>query len=108
VANGEILSVTLMMEDLLTITAKNEIASEQFTNSSEMNLVADSQLSILSTNTDQNNQAKKQTCKLINNYKRWHFFLTTWKRLEVLKLVWGRRKLAVDNINNFELLSRFK
>ena len=34
-------------------------------------------------------------------------FLLTWKRLELLQLDWGRRKLGVENINTFELYSRF-
>lgn len=44
---------------------------------------------------------------LINNYKRWRNFLLIWKRLEILKLDWGRRKLGVEEINSSERYSTY-
>jgi hypothetical protein len=47
------------------------------------------------------------TSQLVINYKRWRHFLITWKRLELLKLDWGRRKLGVESINKSEIFSTF-
>lgn len=46
-------------------------------------------------------------CAVIQNYARWHYFLITWKRCELLKLDWGRRKLGVENINTPDLHAKF-
>lgn len=46
-------------------------------------------------------------CPVIQNYAKWHYFLITWKRCELLKLDWGRRKLGVENINTPELYSKY-
>lgn len=53
-----------------------------------------------------NLDAKKQI-QLFNNYNKWRFFLLTWKRLELLKLDWARRKLSVEDINNSELYQKY-
>lgn len=50
---------------------------------------------------------KKSGLQLISNYNKWRFFLLTWKRLELLKLEWTRRKLFYENINNAEIYSKF-
>lgn len=122
VANGEILGVTLMMEDLLNNAAKNEF---DFTDSS--NLQSDSIQSFSQSNSSNTNKPQpvinaessrnsigsveitlpKRSVSLITNYNRWRHFLLTWKRLELLKLDWGRRKLGVENLNNSEIYSRF-
>lgn len=53
------------------------------------------------------NQPSKKKFNPISNYTKWLDFLVTWKRLELLKLDWGRRKLGVENINTEELYSKF-
>lgn len=96
VANGEILGVTLMMEDLLNCTTCSNIFKDK-------NGCANTLETISNYDID-----KKKKSKLIRNYKEWKFFLLTWKRCELLKLDWGRRKIGVYNINNTEIFSRFK
>ncbi len=53
-----------------------------------------------------NLDAKKQI-QLFNNYNKWRFFLLTWKRLELLKLDWARRKLSVEDIKNSEQYQKY-
>ena len=50
---------------------------------------------------------RKQNFHLTTNYNRWRFFLLTWKRLELLKVDWTRRKLFYENINNSDLYAKF-
>ncbi len=50
---------------------------------------------------------KSRTSALIMNYKNWCFFLLTWKRLELLKTDWARRKLGVENLNTPEIYAKF-
>jgi len=50
---------------------------------------------------------KKSGLQLISNYNKWRFFLLTWKRLELLKLEWTRRKLFFENINTSDIYSKF-
>lgn len=47
-------------------------------------------------------------CPILKNYEKWHYFLITWKRCELLKLDWGRRKLGVENINTPELYAKYR
>lgn len=102
VANGEILGVTLMMEDLLNCTTCSNIFKDKNGRSWKENFKLDS-------HSNQSNDVNdKKKSKLIQNYKEWKFFLMTWKRCEILKLDWGRRKIGVYNINNTEIFSRFK
>ncbi len=137
-ANGEILGVTLMMEDLLHTAPTGE--SELTTRApSEMNFAIESNhsfsqaalaASTSKSNADnqialKNNQVstesksslnegsngshlnKKSGIQLISNYNKWRFFLLTWKRLELLKLEWTRRKLFYENINTSDIYSKF-
>lgn len=123
-----------MMEDLLStqVPAENDSG---MTSASDVNFNAESTHSFSqstttinkNTNTsDNNSQIKnsdqhqlkgsmifsdagsiKKAGQLLNNYNRWRHFLLTWKRLELLKIDWGRRKLGVENISNPEIFSRF-
>ena len=121
VANGEILGVTMMMEDLLTSPA-NANDDELLNSMSETSFAAESSLSAPNNNvtsndntalvTDQSTKslilnASTKKSQLIRNYNKWRFFLLTWKRLELLKLDWAKRKLGIDRINNSETFSRF-
>lgn len=130
VANGEILGVTLLMEDvLLNVNTKNneELSGLSKLRSGSIAKPADQQLQRRATrvsnitlnqfNNAQNQssssldeqnqlnsgQPSESSCNLIQNYAKWHNFLLTWKRVEILKLDWGRRKLGVENINTPEL-----
>lgn len=138
-ANGEMLGVMLMMEDLVlgskslkgidgiidskpataTVTplsAAPRIVSNRGSRLSitpsmvhgiieetDSNEIDDSnELSSLNTR-----KAKQSSSALIVNYKNWRFFLLTWKRLELLKTDWGRRKLGTENLNTPEIYAKF-
>jgi hypothetical protein len=136
-ANGELLGVMLMMEDLVLGTKHqksinwNEIIEKKPSSSStqaqsnrnsklsmtqsvnasntndEMIIEEDDDLNEQNVSKSIVRKNNKSSSSLIVNYKKWRFFLLTWKRLELLQLDWGRRKLGVENINTFELYSRF-
>lgn len=102
-ANGEILGVSLMMEDLINSLAKNKELI-QVKSQTELKPVSDA-------TQDQDQQQKvsneKEKSPLIVNYSKWHEFLLIWKKLELLKLHWGRRKLAIENINTPDLFAKY-
>ena len=64
-------------------------------------------MSIESSENQMLNKNDYIVSQLVLNYKRWRYFLITWKRLELLKLDWGRRKLGVENINTPDLFSTY-
>jgi hypothetical protein len=113
VANGEILGVTLMMEDLLACGACSHIFNDtkkpaEMISAAAVTLVQDSTLSLDGPSSAQPAKSvHRHTSKLIQNYRDWQWFLMTWKRCELLKLDWGRRKLGVASINNSEVFGRF-
>lgn len=156
IANGEILGLSLIMEDLLIATgsATEAESSTQLGTISEAHIGSESVVSMSSNapkninsgaaisgshsvgansliNMNENasvkhsnsglsavsailnesnalmNQPSKKKFNPISNYTKWLDFLVNWKRLELLKLDWGRRKLGVENINTEELYSKF-
>ena len=114
IANGEILGVTLLMEDLLS--SKN---SENFDDDDEEEATDGESTTgaaaapVVKKNADQQEDEVKKVVApmpfniIVNNYKRWRNFLLTWKRLELLKLDWGRRKLGVEKIDTTEAYSTY-
>ena len=106
------------MEDLLTSLA-NATDDELLTSISESSFGNESHLSIDNEKSETNenntndqmskslNQKTSKKSQLIKNYKKWRFFLLTWKRLELLKLDWARRKLGIENINDSETYLKF-
>lgn len=93
-----------MMEDLLINAAKHEAENSEshFAIEATQSVVYDNQQSgQVSVKSD----LSKNT--LIGNYLKWRFFLLIWKKLELLKLDWGRRKMSVDNIDTPEIYARF-
>ena len=101
VANGEILGVSLMMEDLLNCSTCSSIFEKHEQNEFDLSCS-------MSCDASKFAKLKSKKSKLIQNYKQWQFFLMTCKRCEILKLDWGRRKVGVENINNTEIYHRFK
>lgn len=97
------------MEDLLNFSSfdetdlfeailpSNESSEPQSDNQSQRNSL---------TNPDIQSTIKKNP-NLITNYQKWRYFLLTWKRLELLKLDWARRKLFMEYINTPELYMQF-
>ena len=111
VANGEILGVTLMMDDLLACNTCSNIFSDN-TRIKPLDLIPKHVVNLvqdptLSSQLHSHKSHERHASKIIQNYKDWQFFLMTWKRCELLKLDWGRRKLGVVNINCTEVFSRF-
>ncbi|CAF1036407.1 unnamed protein product [Brachionus calyciflorus] len=111
VANGEILGVTLLMEDLLNSvnldeTVFTEVGLSAISDQSSVK-VPSSQSARNSISSQETQSIIKRNGNLILNYNKWRYFLLTWKRLELLKLDWARRKLFMEEINTAELFSRF-
>ncbi len=123
-ANGEILGVTLLMEDLLlakevkesTIKARESISSgengnNQNESTSKLQNPNDQTKRKSSSNQEEKDPAKvvlkKPSEKLLDNYNNWHFFLISWKRLEMVKSEWARRRMGVGSVNNADLFARY-
>lgn len=126
-ANGEILGITLLMEDVLNLHPDKRPPVEA--PPSPRKILADIQLkqqiqksrgarasivNSLNAKLTHDVDAKEieaetvGSCVVIQNYAKWHYFLTTWKRCELLKIDWGRRKLGVENINTPELHAKYR
>ena len=127
--------MTLMMEDLLHSTTSTAESEHTTRAPSEINFAAESthSFSALAKPSSNDNQIqylksnrvnsesrssinegsylspsnKKQGLQLIGNYNKWRFFLLTWKRLEMLKIEWTRRKLFFEHINTSDIYAKF-
>ncbi|KAL4226305.1 hypothetical protein ACF0H5_014288 [Mactra antiquata] len=120
VANGEILGVTLLMEDVLQTGFQDisllteHVATEQPDKgkrsraSSAINEMkrASSQLGSTSKLPTQN-VSLSRTQEPIKAYKLLKFFLLLWKCLEYLKYDWGKRKLGVESIESMSMYRDF-
>ena len=148
IANGEILGISLLMEDLLIATgslpaelqqqtdqqqqSENRFNAESTTalfDATQPNQTSSTPLKTQPSNSVSNaapfggvstasgfdsvsvigggQTTKKPRLNPILSHKKWHDFLITWKRLELLKLDWGRKKLGVESINNGDLFAKF-
>jgi hypothetical protein len=107
-----------MMEDLLLIKEKDKSIDSNI-QQPEINVDHSSNNSNSSKsdsnkkenkNDEENEKVEiiiKPPEKLLVNYNKWHYFLITWKRLELLKLEWVRRKLGIEQINTPEKYARY-
>ncbi|CAH1785032.1 unnamed protein product [Owenia fusiformis] len=119
VANGEILGVTLLMEDVLQSGNPDFVAMGAVTNDNEEDEGGSKTLSPSRPATRLSSRAassmslqgEKKTGPMkpkplsrlnqpIESYKLLKFFLLLWKRLELFKTHWGCRKLNTEKINN--------
>ncbi|XP_059153793.1 uncharacterized protein LOC131939486 [Physella acuta] len=122
VANGEILGVTLLMEDvlqtgnsgvsLLDNDSKSHSQVESRNESVESTIRRESVLSDLRDASKvlvaaQQHQSLSRVTQPLESYRLLHFFLRLWKCLEMLKLDWGRRKLMVERIDTSQLHKEF-
>jgi len=107
-----------MMEDLLLIREKDkskDLKIQQTDMNADISLnnskSSKSDLDKKENKNDEENEnienTKKPPEKLLVNYNKWHYFLITWKRLELLKLEWVRRKLGIEQINTPEAYARY-
>lgn len=122
VANGEILGVTLLMEDVLQTGFQDislltehvnggepEKGKERKVRSASMKgdmKRSSSQLGSMSKLPIQN-VSLSRTQEPIKAYKLLKFFLLLWKCLEYLKYDWGKRKLGVETIESMSLYKDF-
>lgn len=128
-ANGEILGITLLMEDVLSLNPEKSAATNvdeerpntpakvhtkqhqrKQTKASIVPLDVESRSSHDGedgSGSTSKSDKTKANCLTIENYRKWHHFLMTWKRCELLKLDWGRRKLGVENINTPNLYAKY-
>jgi hypothetical protein len=111
IANGEILGVTLLMEDLLSSKAPEELDDDE---EEEQAAVGDANQQAAAAKKKEQaklavalNQTASSNLPLMTNYRRWRNFLLIWKRVELLKVDWGRRKLGVEDISTSELYSTY-
>lgn len=99
-----------MMEDLLLCNTCSSIFKEKpltdFTSLVDAALAQESTMS-LNSNSSEAKRKQKPVPKPVKNYREWQFFLLTWKRCELLKSDWGKRKLGVESINNSDAFARF-
>jgi hypothetical protein len=112
IANGEILGVTLLMEDLLSSKVndleeddEDEAVANPADPNSQKALAAKKEQAKLALASIQ--QTPSSNLPLMANYRRWRNFMLIWKRIELLKVDWGRRKLGVEEINTPELYSTY-
>ena len=103
-----------MMEDLLLAREKDnskDSNSQQseivFDNSNKAKSDFNKKENINDENNSQVETIKKLPEKLLVNYNKWHYFLLTWKRLEMIKLEWVRKKLGLEQINTPEIYARY-
>ncbi|CAL1545735.1 unnamed protein product [Lymnaea stagnalis] len=114
VANGEILGVSLLMEDVLE-TGYN--GNFNLDGDSKGHSVADSRAEVADSSRRRSvildlkdaskalivtpkKQSLSRTLQPLESYRLLHFFLLLWKCLEVLKWDWARRKLMIKNIDS--------
>ncbi|KAK3588936.1 hypothetical protein CHS0354_023696 [Potamilus streckersoni] len=117
VANGEILGVTLLMEDVLQTGFQDVSYLKENQNGepdkktsasrvgSAKDIKRDSVMSLAKLEIQQSSLSRTQ--EPIESYKLLKFFLLLWKCVEFLKADWGRRRLGVEAINTTALYRDF-
>ncbi|XP_041457909.1 uncharacterized protein LOC121410103 isoform X2 [Lytechinus variegatus] len=133
VANGEILGVSLLMEDVL-LSGQQDIVMSPDDSDSEDIAIQSSKTpsrprSAASTRSSSHSRpasarsgsvireskqvvsttgkALSRTKEPVKAYSLLKDFLLLWKRLEVFKVEWGQRKLAIEEVNTPALYRKF-
>ncbi|KAL5014657.1 hypothetical protein ScPMuIL_008927 [Solemya velum] len=108
VANGEILGVTLLMEDVLQTGYQDVLFSKEGEeeSSGKKSLSRTSSSSVefhrsISSGTPPKGISRNQ--EPIESYRLLKFFLLLWKCLEILKYDWGKKRMAVECIETSSL-----
>lgn len=130
IANGEILGTHLMLEDLLLYfndvdeeifkegqppLAITEIGEQNDDKKSEEDkkpveekpLKQDGENQVAFVLPEGVNPSRLSALLPLQNYARTHYFLISWKRLELLKADWARRKMLIESINDSVIYSKF-
>ncbi|XP_077868441.1 uncharacterized protein LOC100372084 [Saccoglossus kowalevskii] len=121
IANGEILGVSLLMEDVLQTCQPDELFNSLEAESDVEDNVDPFKASKAARLDDerseresvvsavmQKTQPVSRTKEPLVAYGMLKKFLIMWKRLEVFKLDWGKRKLSVEEINTLSLYKQFR
>ncbi|KAH3820990.1 hypothetical protein DPMN_122743, partial [Dreissena polymorpha] len=121
VANGEILGVTLLMEDVLQTGFQDiSLLTEHSATSGEPDKLKERKVRSASVRTIDvkklpHSASKQATASVslsrtqepLKSYKLLKFFLMLWKCLELLKADWGRRRLGVQAIESMSMYRNF-
>ncbi|MGH0156902.1 UNVERIFIED_CONTAM: hypothetical protein FKN15_076171 [Acipenser sinensis] len=116
VANGEILGVSLLMEDVLQSSQDMINFSLQGWGEDNNSKVTEMQLAISGAAEleDQPSPVEGKVSSFqallqdhIGVYTLLRAFLVLWKQLEVFKAEWGRQRLGVEDINTVSLYKQF-
>ncbi|XP_053377209.1 uncharacterized protein LOC123529723 isoform X3 [Mercenaria mercenaria] len=121
VANGEILGVTLLMEDVLQtgfqdislltdhVNGEGDKTKERKPRSASMKSSEKRASATLSSTSKLpiQNVSLSRTQEPIKAYKLLKFFLLLWKCLEYLKYDWGKRKLGIESIESMSMYKDF-
>ncbi|RXM28684.1 Coiled-coil domain-containing protein 162 [Acipenser ruthenus] len=116
VANGEILGVSLLMEDVLQSSQDMINFSLQGWEEDNNSKVTEMQLAIsgVAELEDQLSPVEGKVSSFqallqdhIEVYTLLRAFLVLWKQLEVFKAEWGRQRLCVEDINTVSLYKQF-
>ncbi|ESO99500.1 hypothetical protein LOTGIDRAFT_113246, partial [Lottia gigantea] len=106
VANGEILGVSLLMEDVLHLGIQDNIFIEEPVDSDNQHLKTQESKSshhgsIPQFKTVSRNQQPLEAYKLLKS------FLKLWKCLEILKYDWGKRRVIRPCIDNTRIFKEY-
>ncbi|XP_015211614.2 uncharacterized protein si:ch73-242m19.1 isoform X3 [Lepisosteus oculatus] len=101
VANGEILGVSLLMEDVLQSSREVTFVSLQGWEGDKTCQAGEAQIA-KAAGVDGGAAADP-----VEMYSVLKSFLLLWKQLEVLKEAWGRQRLGVQQVNTLSLYKQF-
>ncbi|XP_048257717.1 uncharacterized protein LOC124151794 isoform X2 [Haliotis rufescens] len=118
VANGEILGVTLLMEDVLQTGYQDTLLEAAAPEDADVKSIADTTESRCTSAAGESREGKKaaaaqpskslsRTQQPMDAYRLLKSFLKLWKCLELAKVEWGRRKLIVERIETHHLYKEY-
>ncbi|KAH9494550.1 hypothetical protein Btru_042420 [Bulinus truncatus] len=121
VANGEILGVSLLMEDVLQtgtagvmfsdtdsrMLSSVESLNEELKSSKRGSVLLDLKDVSKALIVTPHQQSLTRLHQPLESYRLLHFFLLVWKCLEMVKLDWGKRRLMVKNIDTCETYKEY-
>ncbi|XP_059838957.1 uncharacterized protein si:ch73-242m19.1 isoform X2 [Hypanus sabinus] len=113
VANGELLGVSLLMEDVVQSGSEGFLFPEKDVATCDETEAKAEEVSIIQEKEDAEQSpinkslTSSKTLEPISMYKVLKSFLILWKQLEVFKDEWGRLKLGVKTINSVTLYKQF-
>ncbi|XP_062896851.1 uncharacterized protein si:ch73-242m19.1 isoform X1 [Mobula hypostoma] len=113
IANGELLGVSLLMEDVVQGGSEAFLFPEKGGTTCDETEAKAEENSVIQEKEDgeqspvNKSLTSSKTLEPISMYRVLKSFLILWKQLEVLKDEWGRLKLGVESINTVTLYKQF-